>query len=578
MMFSHSCANTTESPSGGDKDTIPPYIVDISPLPGATHIPLEGSSFTFTFNEYVEIKKSANIFLSPPQRKQPKSKIRGKSLIVKFDEPLSPNTTYTLSFTDAIADVNEGNMFAGYTYVFSTGERIDSMMVTGTVLDCSTLAPVKGATVILHKDMSDSAVYRTRPYAAAKTDDWGYFVLPFVQDTFYRLYAVNDLNNNGLLDPETEAVGFVDSLVRPVMTAGDTVREMLRYDMLDTLACQERTSEHEMRLFKERTGKQLLRNRARTSERSAYITFMAQDAVIDTLTIDGYRASQIISQFNREGDSLEIWLNSRKSFPDTMRIGVTYMKTDSTGSLSPFTENLKLTLPKEKRTFSKTPRRSRAKEDTTCVFKIDADPKTMEQNGFAFEFRYPIINENFKSVRFISINPRQVEEEEGFTIETDSLNLRRYILTPSSRMKPGYEYRIKVPHHAFRDINGHYSDSLEKKFSLPDDDRLSTLHVVFGGVRNKYIVELLNEKRDKVLRSYVIDSDTTLDFPYLDKGRYSLRITEDANRNSMVDSGSILEHRQAEKVKFYESNGNRYIEIPPSAELTQTIDIQAMFN
>ena len=178
MIVSHSCANTTESPSGGDKDTIPPFIVDIKPLPGATNIALEGSSFIFTFNEYVNLKKSSNILLSPPQRKMPVSKIRGKSLIVKFEEPLSPNTTYTLSFTDAIADVNEGNMFAGYTYVFSTGDRIDSMMVTGTVLDCNTLDPVKGAKVILHKDHSDSAIYQTRPYAVTTTDDWGFFALP----------------------------------------------------------------------------------------------------------------------------------------------------------------------------------------------------------------------------------------------------------------------------------------------------------------------------------------------------------------------------------------------------------------
>ena len=93
MMFSHSCANTTESPSGGDKDTIPPYIVDIKPLPGTINVPLEGCKFEFKFNEYVSVKKSSNIFLSPPLKKAPKSKIRGKSLIVSFEEPLEPNTT-----------------------------------------------------------------------------------------------------------------------------------------------------------------------------------------------------------------------------------------------------------------------------------------------------------------------------------------------------------------------------------------------------------------------------------------------------------------------------------------------------
>lgn len=578
MIVSHSCANTTESPSGGDKDTIPPFIVDIKPLPGATNIALEGSSFIFTFNEYVNLKKSSNILLSPPQRKMPVSKIRGKSLIVKFEEPLSPNTTYTLSFTDAIADVNEGNMFAGYTYVFSTGDRIDSMMVTGTVLDCNTLDPVKGAKVILHKDHSDSAIYRTRPYAVTTTDDWGFFALPYIQDTLYRLYAIKDANNNNLLDPETELVGFVDSLIRPVMTAGDTVKEMLRYDMLDTLSCLARNSEYELRLFRERTGKQFLRNKERTSERSAYITFMAENAIIDTIAIDGYRASQIITQFNIKNDSLEIWLNSRKAFPDTMKLNVRYLKTDSTGTLSPVTENVKLPLATEKRTFSKTPRKNLTKQDTTCVVNVTAESKTIEQEGVAFEFKYPIISENFSDIKFMSINPRQVETQEAYSITRDSLNLRRYILTPKTTLKQGYEYRIKVPHHAFRDINGYYSDSLEVKVSLPSDDKLSTIHFVLNGVHHRYIVELLNEKRDRVLRTYVIDNDCTLDFPYLDKGKYSLRITEDANGNSIVDAGSVLEHRQPEKVKFFESDGKKYIEIPQSAELTQTVNVQAMFS
>ena len=135
LMFMNSCANTTEAPSGGDKDTIPPYIVAINPLPGSTNVPLKGASFVFGFSEYVSIKNAANIVLSPPQQKRPVARLRGRNLVVSFEEDLRPNTTYTISFTDAIADANEGNMFAGYSYAFSTGDKIDSMMITGTVHD-----------------------------------------------------------------------------------------------------------------------------------------------------------------------------------------------------------------------------------------------------------------------------------------------------------------------------------------------------------------------------------------------------------------------------------------------------------
>ena len=577
MLTTHSCANTTQAPSGGDKDTIPPYIIDIKPLPGTTGVSVEGTKLEFTFNEYVSIKSAANILLSPPQKKMPKSKLKGKTLYVSFEEPLKPNTTYALSFTDAIADVNEGNMFAGYTYVFSTGEKIDSMMITETVVNSSSLAPVKGATVLLHKDHSDSAIFKSLPYAAAKTDDWGFFVMPFIQDTLYRLYAIKDENNDKLFDPESDMVAFIDSLIRPVMTASDTVREILRYDMKDTLACQERKSEYELSLFKETPSKQYVKDKVRTSERSAYISFLAPDAIIDTLSIEGYRASQIISQFNLKRDSLELWVNSRRNYPDTMKISLTYHKTDSLGQLRSTKENLKLPLPKDKRTFSKTSRKSITRADTTCALTLTADPKTVEQDGFTIEFRNPIIYEKFDSLQFYSISPRQTEEKLSFTVERDSLNLRVYTIRPVKELRSGYEYHLKLPYRAFRDINGYYSDSTEVKCSLPTDESLSTLTLELSGVDQKYIIDLMGEKRDKVLRSYVVDSDKSLVFPYLSKGKYSIRITSDENRNSLVDTGSVLEHRQSEKLLFLTFGDKKYLEIPEGSEVNQRVNLKELF-
>lgn len=577
-LFFPSCANTTQAPSGGKKDTIPPYIIDIKPLPRTVDVPVKGVTFEFVFNEYVTIKTPANIFLSPPQQRPPKSRLRGRSLLVSFEEPLEPNTTYTLSFTDAIADANEGNMFAGYTYVFSTGSQIDTMMMTGTVVDCNTLAPVKGATVLLHKDHGDSAIFNRRPYAAVKTDDWGFFALPFIQDTLYRLYAIRDADQDNRYNPETETVAFIDSLIRPVMVAGDTVREMLKYDMLDTLRCLARRSEHELKLFREKPSRQFIVNKVRTAERSAYLTFQAPGAWIDSLWIRGYQADQVITQFNIQQDSLEIWINSRRAAPDTMRIFVNYRKTDTLGRLVPAQEVVRLPMPNDKRTYSKSLRRNLRHEDTTCVFTFKAEPENVEQNGFELEFRNPIISEQFDSVDFRVINTRQRESRAEFTVEQDSLNLRRYILRPKDEMMPGYEYTMKLPYRAFRDVNGFYSDSSLVKVSLPTDETLSTLELELSGVDRKIIVDLLGEKRDRVLRSYVTASDGTLHFPYLKAGRYSIRITEDGNRNSIVDTGSLLEHRQPETVVFLQLSGSPYLDIPASTELVQPVDVGVLFN
>ena len=576
-LFFPSCANTTQAPSGGKKDTIPPYIIDIKPLPGVVGVPLTGASFIFTFSEYVTIKTPTNIFLSPPQKRTPKSRLRGRSLIVSFEEPLLPNTTYTLSFTDAIADANEGNMFAGYTYVFSTGEQIDTMMMTGTVVNCNTLAPVKGATVVLYKDHRDSAIYQGPPYAATKTDDWGFFVLPYIQDTLYRLYAIKDANNDNLYDSESEQVAFIDSLLRPVMVAGDTVREMLKYDMLDTVRCLARRSEHELKLFREKPSRQYIVKKVRASERSAYLTFHAPGAWIDSLWIRGYRDDQLISQFNILQDSLELWINSRRAAPDTMRIYVNYRKTDSLGRLVPDQEIVKLPMTRENRTYSKSTRRDIKHDDTTCVYTFKAEPENVEQEGFILEFRNPIISEQFDSVQFRIINTRQRESRGEFTVEQDSLNLRRYILRPKEDLVRGFEYSMKLPYRAFRDINGFYSDSALVKVSLPTDESLSVLELEVSGVDRKIIVELLGEKRDRVLRTYVTDKDGTLRFPYLKAGRYSIRITEDGNRNSIVDTGSLLEHRQPESVVFLELSGSQYINIPASTELVQPVNIGDLF-
>jgi len=578
LFFTNSCANTTQAPTGGDKDTIPPIIVGINPLPGATLVPLTGAKVVFTFNEYVTIKNMQNIFLSPPMEKKPVSKISGKSLVVSFDGDLQPNTTYTINLTDAIADNNEGNMFPGYTYVFTTGENIDSLYITGSVQNCNTLDPVNGATVLLYKDHSDSAVFLHRPYAATKTDAWGFFSLPYLKDTTYRLYAIKDAGGNNIYDPDQDLIAFADSLIRPVNKVNDTIYELLKFDMNDTLECLARKTEYELRLFREKPSKQYLVNKVRTADRMAYITFNSSNVWIDSLWIGGYPQNKLITQFNILQDSLEIWLNDRRPAPDTLHLFVNYRKTDSIGHFKPVMEHHKLFIEGiggRKRYQS---RKNIKHEDTTCVFTVDAKPEMFEQNGFKLEFKYPIIWTKFDSVKFRYVNPKQKEFTAPYTVERDTANLRCYTIKPSVTPQRGFEYFLKIPHRAFRDINGFYSDSLETKVTLPTDENLSTLYLTVTGVDRKLIVDLLGEKTKDVIRSYVITSGGRLTFPYLKEGKYRVRITDDGNMNSIVDTGSLLEHRQPETVVFYTIGGERLIMIPKASEIDQTVDVSKLFN
>lgn len=577
MIFSHSCANTTTPPSGGPKDTIPPVITELFPVPGTVNVPVHGTKLELKFNEYVTVKDPKSLFLSPPLEKAPKFKLKGKGVVITFESDLDSNKTYTLDVTNAIADNNEGNMFPGYTLVFSTGDVIDSMAVTGLVQDCNSLKPMKGATVMLYKDHADSAIFLKRPDAAVKTDEWGFFSLRNIQDTLYRMYAVIDENNNNKYDPESEKIAFMDSLFRPTLVVNDSLPELMKYDMKDTVNCLARKTEVELNIFREKPSKQMIVNKERVGERTAYITFMAPYAQIDSIWIKGIPANKLITQFNIVQDSLEIWVNDQRPQPDTLFLNVKYMKTDTLGMLNSFTEEIKLANPKKKAP-GKSYAKDIKKEDTTAVFTLTATPETIEQNGFEIEFKYPLVKDAFDSLIFRYLNPRQQESFGKYTVTQDTLNLRKYIIRPEMTLQPGYEYFLKIPHRKFMDINGFYNDSTETKISLPNDDKLSSMDLVLTNVRNKYIVDLLNEKRDKVLRSYIIDKDATLKFPYLKEGKYSIRITEDINRNGIVDTGNLLEHKQPEKVRFYKlEDGTFLIDIPEMTELEQTIDVQEMF-
>lgn len=578
MMFSPSCANTTTPPSGGPKDTIPPVITKMFPLPGTTNVPTIKTKLELEFNEYVVVKDPKSLFVSPPPKKTPKYKIKGKSVIVYFeDDTLATDRTYTLDVTNAIGDNNEGNMFPGYTLVFSTGDRIDSMVVTGIVQDCNTLQPIKGATVMLYKDHADSAVFLKRPDAAVKTDDWGFFCIRNIQDTLYRMYAIIDENNNNIYEPETEKVAFIDTLVKPIVKVTDSLPELMKYDMKDTLNCLARKQEYELNIFKEKPTKQMIVNKERVGDRTAYITFMAPYAQIDSLWIRGVPQDKIIRQFNIMQDSLEIWVNDPKPQPDTFHLYVNYMKTDTLGLLNSFTEEIKLVNPNKSKLL-KSAKKDIKHEDTIAVFKLNATPENVEQEGFTMEFNYPVVESAFDSLVFRSINPKQQEAIGKYTVTQDSLNLRKYIIRPNEKLLPGYEYFLKVPHRKFKDVNGFYNDSTEKKITLPSDDKLSSLLLTLTNVENKYIVDLLNEKRDKVIRSFIVNKDETLLFPYLKAGKYSIRITEDLNKNGIVDTGNLLEHKQPEKVRFYKLEDDTFlIDIPEMTELEQSIDVKEMF-
>lgn len=584
LVFVKSCANTTTPPSGGPKDTIPPVLLYVEPQNLATNVSRDKGFIKMTFDEYVVVKTATDIFLSPPMEKRPVHKIRGKSIIVSFDGQLDSNRTYVLDMGQSIADNNEGNIYPGFVIAFSTGSTVDSMYLTGTVSDCNTLEPFKGATIGLYVSDDDSCVFKERPVAAAKADDWGFFAIRNIKDTLYRMYAFNDLNNDNKFNPESEEVAFIDSLVRPTKVVADNILELFKLDMKDTLACMTRKPDYELAMFKEATARQYLVNKERTGEKTFYITFSAPYTQIDSLWFEGVPQEKVITQFNDMEDSLLIWLNdASKVQPDSLWLNVTYMKTDDSLKIRvPFTERIGM---HKSRAMIQDAKRYKSRdelsaEDTATVYKVTASGETFDQDGFIIDFTYPVVETHFDSLKMLIVNPRQEESPGQFRVVHDTTDLRRYRVYPSEPLQQGYECVLKIPYGSFFDINRMPNDSSKTTVSLPSSEELSTLYLTLSGMDGsiRYIVELMNDKRNNIIRKYEIKSDTTLLFPYIKEGMYSIRITEDRNNNGIVDTGILLEKKQPEKVKFLELNdGNTMITIPAAVELEQEVNIKEMF-
>ena len=586
LIFSKSCANTSTPPEGGPKDTIPPVIVEVLPADMSINHPrdIRHSQVSFEFNEYVALNNpSSYIFLSPPQTKPPTAKIKGKKVVVSFAEPLDSSRTYSLSLGEAVKDNNEGNPFPPYTISFSTGGHIDSLFVSGNIVEASSMLPMPNVTVLFHTDPSDSAIFKVLPKAAAKSDAWGYFTVRNLQaDTVYRVFAIEDLNNNNLYDPDQERVAFLDTLVLPSSIMRDSLPELMQISMLDTAACLARPAQLSLSMFKELSQRQILRAKERVSRRQMYLKFAAPYPQIDSLIIDGIPDEKLIKEYNFYRDSIVIWINEQGGVHDTLQMRLSYMKTDdSLNILVPVTDTIKMIRPKGKMVENK--RGEMVEEvDTVAAYKVDATPENIDQNGIIITFESPMFTTPFDSVTFTVKNTREQVSDAPFTVEQDTADIKKFVIRPQEKLMPGFEYTLRIPDSLFMDIDGIYCDSLRKTFSLPQDEKLSSLTIEASNVHEKYLVELVDEKRTKVYRSYSIDSASVLLFPYLKAGKYSIRITEDKNGNGQVDTGSLLDRKQPEKVMMYRANNslgsNAYImDIPERTELIQTIDIGEMF-
>ncbi len=565
---------------GGPKDTIPPVLIAVNPARGDTAFPRTGGSVRLRYNEYTVVKDANGILLSPPHKKKPKAKVKGKEIVVTFQDTLKENTTYTIDFGSALADNNEGNIAPKYVYTFSTGPEVDSLYITGTVLDAENLTPVKKALVMLYRQWRDSSCILTLPDAVGRTDDWGFFSIRNIGSGPYWIYACSDESGDYLYNLGEERIGFLDTAITPAMVVRDSVYELMGFDMKDTLACQARRSTYEIAIFKEFQSKQYIKDKGRKAAKTGYVTFSAPDVELSSFQILGVDSTDIIMQFSPQRDSFDFWLNTKYPPEDSLFMTVSYMKTDSTGHLALTTENISAAISKDKAAKAKTEEgRKAAEADTLTDLKITLAESNVEQDGITLEFSCPVVEMCLDSILLLATNTRNQTDTASFTFTQDTTNIMRYVLQNTEPYRPGYKYTLSIPEATFWDVYHRKNKASKKDFQLPNTENLSTITLNISGTDSKrYIVELTDEGRKKVFRKYEVLRDSTYYFPYLSEGKYAIRLTEDRNNNGLFDTGNLLKWKQAERMKLFTlAGGSTVIEIKEQMDIIQDIDLKQIF-
>lgn len=201
-------------PTGGPRDSLPPVIVRIDPRDSARLF--NEKKIVISFNEYVQVDEiQKNLIVSPTPKVNPIVTIKLKDVIVTIKDTLEPNTTYSLDFGRAIKDLNEGNVFRNFRYVFSTGATIDTLELGGRVLVAQTGRADSTLVVMLHRNSDDSAVIKEKPRYVARVDTAGYFMFRNIAPGTYRMYALKDESGQRRFLSKEQLFAFADSSVRP---------------------------------------------------------------------------------------------------------------------------------------------------------------------------------------------------------------------------------------------------------------------------------------------------------------------------------------------------------------------------
>ena len=585
------------TPTGGPKDTLPPVITAMTPDNFTTRMK-DGSKIYIEFDEFVQLKdQQKEFFTSPAMKKKPVLSIRGRGVVVQLRDTLRPNTTYALNFGSAIRDNNEGNPLNAMRYVFSTGDEIDSMLMSGYTADSYKADSVSktfiwffAADSVENVAEYDSTLFKYQPQAIARAENNGIFIAQNLKPVPYRVYAVEDRNDNQMYDPSVDQVGFLEGTYNPAEQPDFAIW----YDSIR----QYPTAEPQLyfRMFTDRAfRRQMLSQSTRPQQHKAMLYFNAAHPRIEELRFDSIPPERVIVEPLTEGrDTLALWFDVPSAeLPDTIKGSITYFKHDTTNTLQSVTEPLKLewhlveTKEQEKERERRERERRKAeeageeyvppKEKNPFAFKLSLTGEVNPEEHLTAEFDYPLVQVDSAAMLLTHTDEENNVTDIPMRFVRDTADLHKWRI--EAPWKLGGGYTLTIPEGALRDVAGMSNDSLVGKYTVMDPEKFAVvkIDVIPKTDSAKYIIQLLDgsgalkQERRNVTRGLV-------QFNYVPAGDIQLRVIEDMNGNGRWDTGNVVERRQPERAELYRNaDGEEIFVTKTNWEFEVTMDMNELF-
>ena len=546
------CANVV-TPSGGPKDDKSPVVLSATPQNNSTNF--KGKTIHLTFDEFVTLNNpSNNVMISPPMSKKPTFRTSGKSVIIRFEEPLRPNTTYSIHFGDAIKDLHEGNVFKGYTFNFSTGSSIDSLSLKGKVISASTLSPMESLIVGLYTDDNDtltldSLPYKVKPSYITTTDKNGVFEFSGLADKEYLIFALKDNNANLIYDLPNEEIAFHSDLVKPYYIDYHIIKDTIKNDSIandsiikvDSVPAAKKPEYpiYEMFAFiqedsiqkvfkKELVENGLMRFVFRYPANNVEIKVLEETPdTFNILPVYSTRKDTVLWYFTPCKDSIWISINDGVNISDTTHYSLKPRESSS--------------------------RRRRQKEDV-IIRKLVAKNnikanKIKPEQPLILSFNEPVVKID-QSEWLLLIENKDTIYRKSQLEQIDEYGFKYQIVRD---FKQDQKYQLIIPDSVFFGIRNVTNDSIKLNFSVQDESTLGNIYINVEIPENvpQVVIELTDEK-GKTLDKQIITQSQELAFEYLDPGKYKLKATIDADANGEWSPGNFGRKLQPEKIIFYD--------------------------